>query len=279
MARTTIMTVSTRDFASRGAVLAVSVLAHVLVYGALSLVPASPPPPRTSLIVTELIVSEPPTPPAPAPQPVRPPRPLVRPKPSAKPIEIAAPPTPTAPPMQVEPPVEREASTATIEAAPRLAESAETPREVPNTTSSSASAALSSSAPASLTLSSSSSGPASPNASARTGAAAVVAALPPGPPVVASVVTRTAIPRGGYQITPSYPATARRLGIEGTALLRVFVDATGHVADVVVKQSAGHPDLDRAAAEAVRRWRFDPARRGADAVAMWVELPVEFHLR
>ena len=42
--------------------------------------------------------------------------------------------------------------------------------------------------------------------------------------------------------------------------------------------SAGHPDLDQAAMEAVRRWRFEPARRGADAVAMWVLLPVEFRL-
>ena len=92
-------------------------------------------------------------------------------------------------------------------------------------------------------------------------------------------MTRTAIPRGGYQITPSYPATARQLGVEGTALLSVFVDADGRVAQVVVRQSAGHPDLDRAAADAVRRWRFEPARRGAEAVAMWVELPVEFHLR
>jgi periplasmic protein TonB len=51
------------------------------------------------------------------------------------------------------------------------------------------------------------------------------------------------------------------------------------VADVVVQESAGHPDLDDAAAAAVRRWRFEPARRGAEAVAMWVLLPVEFHLK
>jgi protein TonB len=91
--------------------------------------------------------------------------------------------------------------------------------------------------------------------------------------------TRTAIPRGGYQVTPSYPATARRLGIEGTTLLSVLVQADGRVAEVVVKQSAGHPDMDRAAADAIRRWRFEPARRGTEAVTMWVELPVEFHLR
>jgi len=100
-----------------------------------------------------------------------------------------------------------------------------------------------------------------------------VAALPP------DGVTQTAVPRGGYQVRPSYPHNARRLGIQGTTLLSVFVAADGRVADVVVKQSAGHPDLDQAAADAVKRWRFDPARRGSEAVAMWVLLPVEFRLR
>ena len=61
-------------------------------------------------------------------------------------------------------------------------------------------------------------------------------------------------------------------------MLRVHVLADGRIGDVLVEHSAGHPDLDQAAMEAVRRWRFEPARRGADAVAMWVLLPVEFRL-
>ena len=92
-------------------------------------------------------------------------------------------------------------------------------------------------------------------------------------------ITLTAAPRGGYQVKPSYPMSARRAGIQGTTLLGVFVGADGRVGDVVVKQSAGHPDLDAAAADAVRRWRFEPARRGSEPVAMWVLLPVEFRLR
>jgi protein TonB len=51
------------------------------------------------------------------------------------------------------------------------------------------------------------------------------------------------------------------------------------VGEIVVEQSAGHPDLDQAAADAVKRWRFEPARRGQEAVAMWVLHPVEFHLK
>ena len=92
-------------------------------------------------------------------------------------------------------------------------------------------------------------------------------------------LTQLARPQGGYQVRPSYPATPRRLGIQGTTLLRVHVLADGRIGEVRVEKSGGHPDLDQAATEAVRAWRFDPARRGAEPVAMWVLLPVEFRLK
>ena len=106
-----------------------------------------------------------------------------------------------------------------------------------------------------------------------------------GPPsAVASIprdagVTRVARPTGGYQVRPSYPSSARRLGAQGTTMLRVHVLADGRISDVDIEESAGHRDLDQAAADAVRRWRFEPARRGEEAVAMWVRVPVEFRLK
>jgi protein TonB len=103
-----------------------------------------------------------------------------------------------------------------------------------------------------------------------------VAAKPPG--AAPDGVTRTARPQGGYQVRPAYPSAPRRLGIQGTTMLRVHVLADGRIGDVLVERSAGHPDLDQAAMDAVRRWRFEPARRGPEAVAMWVLLPVEFRL-
>jgi len=256
--------VLTSAFAFRLAALMASALAHVLLYGALSLAPAWSPPPRTGLLVTELLVAEPPAP-ALRNQLVTPPRPLVRLTQPKRPIE-------TAPPQsaaKVEPPIERDVAEPPVVAAPPTVAAGETAREVieagpaPPAPEGTLRGAISSV----TTLS-------------RPGAGLAVAGLPPASPAAApDAVTRTAIPRGGYQITPSYPATARQLGIEGTALLNVFVDADGRVAQVVVRQSAGHPDLDRAAADAVRRWRFEPARRGAEAVSMWVELPVDFRLR
>lgn len=86
-------------------------------------------------------------------------------------------------------------------------------------------------------------------------------------------------PLGGYQVKPRYPETARRQGVEGTTVLKVSVSDKGLVDEVLVERSAGYRDLDLAALEAVRQWRFEPAKQGRQAVAVWVMLPVRFTLR
>lgn len=85
--------------------------------------------------------------------------------------------------------------------------------------------------------------------------------------------------KGGYQVTPRYPESARRTGIEGTALLKFLVQVDGGVASVTIERSSGHVDLDHAAVQAIKRWRFEPARRGRRAIAAWAVLPVEFRLK
>jgi protein TonB len=77
---------------------------------------------------------------------------------------------------------------------------------------------------------------------------------------------------------PRYPAAARRNGEEGTVLLRVLVTPDGKAAKVEVDRTSGSPVLDSAAADAVSRWRFVPARRGADPVEAWVVVPMVFRL-
>jgi TonB family protein len=85
---------------------------------------------------------------------------------------------------------------------------------------------------------------------------------------------------GGYQVKPRYPESARRRGIEGTVLLKMRITAQGRVEDVQVVRSAGYPELDESAIEAVRRWRFEPARRnGAPVAEDAVLLPVVFQLQ
>lgn len=77
---------------------------------------------------------------------------------------------------------------------------------------------------------------------------------------------------------PAYPAISRRMREEGRVLLRVLVSAAGAAEDVELRASSGSERLDRAAMDAVRRWRFAPARRGVDAVAAWALVPIVFQL-
>lgn len=78
---------------------------------------------------------------------------------------------------------------------------------------------------------------------------------------------------------PHYPTRSRRLGEEGKVLLRVFVKADGSPGEVEVYRRSGFPRLDTAAIEAVRQWRFVPARQGTEQVGAWVLVPVAFSLR
>ena len=78
---------------------------------------------------------------------------------------------------------------------------------------------------------------------------------------------------------PPYPLIARRKGVEGTVRLKVFVTRDGRPAQVQLDQSSGSPLLDEAALDAVRNWRFVPARRGQDAIESWVLVPIVFELK
>jgi protein TonB len=77
---------------------------------------------------------------------------------------------------------------------------------------------------------------------------------------------------------PRYPLAARRFGEQGTVTLRILVTAEGLPARVDLEKTSGSVHLDSAAIEAVKGWRFTPARRGNDAVEGWVLVPIVFRL-
>lgn len=77
---------------------------------------------------------------------------------------------------------------------------------------------------------------------------------------------------------PVYPALSRERQEEGTVMLKVMVEASGQASSVALHRSSGYPRLDRAAQDAVQRWRFVPARRGDAAVAGHVIVPINFNL-
>ena len=79
-------------------------------------------------------------------------------------------------------------------------------------------------------------------------------------------------------LAPRYPESARKQGQEGLVVLRVVVDRTGRPMSVDVKRGSGFSLLDEAAVQAVRRWRFAPARAGSLGIDSTVEIPIRFRL-
>jgi protein TonB len=77
---------------------------------------------------------------------------------------------------------------------------------------------------------------------------------------------------------PDYPQFAQDQGWEGRVLLRVHVLVDGSADSVSVQSSSGRRVLDDAARDAVRGWRFVPAKRGDEAVDGWVTVPIDFRL-
>lgn len=77
---------------------------------------------------------------------------------------------------------------------------------------------------------------------------------------------------------PPYPRAARRNGEQGTVTLRVLVSPEGAATQVELDRSSGSSGLDAAAREAVKSWRFVPARRAGAPIAAWVIVPVIFRL-
>lgn len=85
-------------------------------------------------------------------------------------------------------------------------------------------------------------------------------------------------PDVGKNPPPRYPESARRQGWEGRVMVRASVGADGRVQSVAVQRSSGHAVLDRAALDAVRRWRFHPRTENGQSMPSVVEVPVNFFL-
>ena len=128
--------------------------------------------------------------------------------------------------------------------------------------------------------------PAPPAPDAPTG---VAAPQPPAPAVAAPVAPAPAAPpkvelpssEADYlrNPPPPYPPMSRRQNEEGQVMVRVTIAADGTIrGEPTIARSSGYDRLDRAAIEAVRKWRFVPGKRNGVAVEMTYEAPVIFKL-
>ena len=75
---------------------------------------------------------------------------------------------------------------------------------------------------------------------------------------------------------PVYPREALRRGVGGTVRVKATVAPDGSVERMEVAETSGNRFLDRAAMEAVRRWRFTPAMRNGQPMSAAVVIPIDF---
>lgn len=85
-------------------------------------------------------------------------------------------------------------------------------------------------------------------------------------------------PRLLREVKADYTEDARRRGVAGDVVLEIVVRRDGSVGDVKVMQGLAG-GLNDQAVQAVRQWRFVPARRQGVPVDVIVEVAVEFKLR
>jgi TonB family protein len=84
-------------------------------------------------------------------------------------------------------------------------------------------------------------------------------------------------PRAIYTPDPKYTNAMRKAGIEGTVETKCVVTEAGRLIDIKIVHSLS-PEADKNAIEALRKWKFEPARDGSRAIAIPVTIKVNFRL-
>ncbi|WP_009631433.1 energy transducer TonB [Synechocystis sp. PCC 7509] len=74
---------------------------------------------------------------------------------------------------------------------------------------------------------------------------------------------------------PKYPENARKRKLEGKAEISVDVDSKGNVTNVRLAQTSGHAELDKAAVEQARNWKFNAPNGAVQGVTAKVDFAIE----
>ena len=77
---------------------------------------------------------------------------------------------------------------------------------------------------------------------------------------------------------PPYPRQSKRLGEEGTVVIRVLITTAGRAEKAEIRTSSGYARLDDTALTTVKAWRFVPGKRNGLPEAMWFNVPIRFVL-
>jgi TonB family protein len=82
-------------------------------------------------------------------------------------------------------------------------------------------------------------------------------------------------PRAVEMVMPIYPEAALKQRVRGVVVLKVLVSQTGLPLDIRVQQGA-RDDLNKAAVEAAKQWRFEPAVKNGKPVRTYTTIRFPF---
>ena len=83
-------------------------------------------------------------------------------------------------------------------------------------------------------------------------------------------------PKVVHQVSPKPDSGAQGFRISGVVLIGLVVSSQGLPVKVHVVHSVDK-DIDESAMDAVRQWRFEPARKGDKPVAVRLTIEIRFH--
>ena len=80
-----------------------------------------------------------------------------------------------------------------------------------------------------------------------------------------------------YKVEPEYSEEARRAKLQGTVIISVLIDTSGHAVSMRVVRELGL-ELDEKAMEAINQWRFKPGTKDGKPVIVRCTIEVNFRL-
>jgi TonB family protein len=94
---------------------------------------------------------------------------------------------------------------------------------------------------------------------------------------VTHVGNGVSVPRPVFTPEPKFSEVAHYVGFQGVCVLKIIMGTDGHVHDVDVVRPLGF-GLDESAVATVKTWRFQPAAREKQPVAVEMNVEVSFNL-
>ena len=96
-------------------------------------------------------------------------------------------------------------------------------------------------------------------------------------PVAAIAQSHTEPPVPVRTVPPEFPYDLRRAGVSGVVMVNCRIDETGAVQDMKVTKSSNQA-FEEPALDALKKWKFKPAKREGNPVSVRVTIPIRFAL-